>query len=144
MSGSTRVGSSCYYQTRVGVTDSVKHSSLLRFGVNYDHKKFCRMCPEGFPDWSPFKSSSSFFLNLVFKFLSQTGFLQLLPWSHDFWDNDTFLSRQGIEPVIFSFLSIIFSHLTAELQLLRFKNDTQHNDTQLYESQNNDSQHNDT
>ncbi len=33
------------YQTRVKVTDSDKHSSLLLYGINYDRKRFCDLDP---------------------------------------------------------------------------------------------------
>jgi hypothetical protein len=41
--GSPLVSSSlgCKYETRLKVTDSGKHSSLLKYGKNYCRKKFC-------------------------------------------------------------------------------------------------------
>ncbi len=36
------------YKYRVEVTETDKHSSLLRFRINYGQKRFCSW---GFPDW---------------------------------------------------------------------------------------------
>ncbi len=42
-----KVNISSKYQTRVEKTDSDKHSSLLRYGIDYNCKKFCGTSPCG-------------------------------------------------------------------------------------------------